>query len=136
MAGRGEDRREEARRARLALRVGTEERERAVSELRRHYADGRLTSDELEDRCREAYGARTAGDLVRLLHDLPALEPRLPVRRAAEDRSWPTTPLVVIVLALPALLLVLGSGAGLRLMPVLLLVLLATLVVRAVRRAS
>ncbi len=135
MAGRGEDRREEARRARLALRVGTEERERAVSELRRHYADGRLTSDELEDRCREAYGARTAGDLVRLLHDLPALEPRLPARRDEPDRSW-TTPFVAIVIALPALLLMLGSGAGVRLLPLLVLLVLAVLAVLAVRRAS
>src|SRR5437660_604274 len=53
------------------LRASDEERERAVEELRRHYAAGRLTAVELEERVAHAYRARTRGDLVRAFEALP-----------------------------------------------------------------
>ena len=42
-----------------------------VEELRRHAVAGRLDLDELEARAEAAYGAKTVGELVAVLHDLP-----------------------------------------------------------------
>ena len=60
------------------------ERERTVDALRDHYADGRLESDELEERVGAAYKARTRGDLDALLSDLPSERGRRAARRARE----------------------------------------------------
>lgn len=62
------------------LRVSDEERERAARELREHYAAGRLTEEELDERVQAVYEARTAGELRALRADLPAL----PVTRAQQ----------------------------------------------------
>lgn len=53
------------------VRVGNEERERAVRALGEHFAQGRLEMDEFEDRCARAYAARTTDDLNTLFDDLP-----------------------------------------------------------------
>jgi hypothetical protein len=55
------------------LRVSDDDRERAASEIREHYTQGRLDSDELNDRLQRAYAARTAGELEAVRADLPAL---------------------------------------------------------------
>jgi DNA-binding PadR family transcriptional regulator len=49
-----------------------DEREQAVASLRDHFAEGRLTRAELDERLTTALSARTAGDLRRLMADLPA----------------------------------------------------------------
>jgi hypothetical protein len=54
------------------IRVSDAERERIADTLRDHYADGRLESDELEDRIERAYHATTRGDLAALVRDLPS----------------------------------------------------------------
>ena len=64
------------------LRVSDEDRERAAAEIREHFAQGRLDSDELADRLGRAYGARTAGDLDALRADLPQVPPSLASQRA------------------------------------------------------
>ena len=69
------------------LRVSDQDREQAASEIRDHYAAGRLDSDELEERVQAAYSARTQSELEALSSDLPALPPKPPtttelVRRA------------------------------------------------------
>jgi len=58
-----------------SLRVGDADRRRVADELQRHYVEGRLSSDELTDRVRQATAARTQGDLTALTHDLPPLTP-------------------------------------------------------------
>ena len=55
----------------LDLRASDAEREHAVDLLRRHATAGRITVDELDERCTAALGARTRGDLADLLRDLP-----------------------------------------------------------------
>lgn len=60
------------------LRAGHEDRERASEELGRHYAAGRLTMAELEDRQGAAWAARTLGELHELYYDLPPLRPDTP----------------------------------------------------------
>lgn len=65
------------------LRVSDEERERTVQALREHYAAGRITEEELDERVQAAYGARTADELAQLLGDLPRL-PASPQQQKAE----------------------------------------------------
>ena len=73
-----------------AVRASDAEREAAVGALREHAAAGRLDVDELEQRVGAAYGARTNGDLVALLRDLPAAAPRRAAGRHArrEEHGW------------------------------------------------
>jgi len=54
------------------MRVGDAEREAAAAELREHYASGRLTLDELNERIDQAFAAKTRGDLNVLMTDLPS----------------------------------------------------------------
>jgi len=62
------------------LRASDEQRDRAVAEIREHFAAGRLTDEELSDRVQAAYAARTQGELNALLADLP----KLPATRAEQ----------------------------------------------------
>ncbi len=55
------------------LRASDDDRERAASEIREHYAQGRLDRDELAARLELAYAARTVDELDALRTDLPAL---------------------------------------------------------------
>jgi hypothetical protein len=64
------------------LRIADEDRERAAREIREHFAAGRLTEEELDERVHAVYQARTADELDRLRADLP----RLPAT-AAEQRA-------------------------------------------------
>lgn len=57
------------------MRVGDAEREATAAELREHYASGRLTLDELNDRIDRAFAAKTRGDLDALMRDLPSARP-------------------------------------------------------------
>lgn len=65
------------------LRVSDQEREEAASDLRDHFAAGRLSSDELSDRLDAVYAAQTASELAGLRVDLPDLRP---VKRSADPR--------------------------------------------------
>lgn len=67
------------------LRASDADRERVAAALREHCAVGRLTMAELDERLGQAYAARTLGDLAAVTHDLPEIEPELPV--PARDRS-------------------------------------------------
>jgi hypothetical protein len=55
-----------------ALRVSHEDRDQVAEALRVAAGDGRLTSDELDERLEKALSARTYDDLAPLLSDLPA----------------------------------------------------------------
>jgi hypothetical protein len=57
------------------MRVGHDDREAAAAELREHYATGRLTLEELNERLDKAFAARTRGDLDALMTDLPSAGP-------------------------------------------------------------
>jgi hypothetical protein len=58
-----------------SIRIGTAEREQAVTALGDHFAQGRLGPEEFEERMTAAYAARTADDLDRLFADLPRAAP-------------------------------------------------------------
>ncbi|GGK72668.1 hypothetical protein Sme01_07880 [Sphaerisporangium melleum] len=54
------------------LRIGDAERDEVTATLREHFAQGRLTREELDERLDAAFAARTAGELRRVTADLPA----------------------------------------------------------------
>src|ERR1700760_117971 len=54
------------------MRISDSDRDRAATQLRDYYAEGRLTTEELDERVTAALSAKTAGDLRRLMSDLPA----------------------------------------------------------------
>jgi hypothetical protein len=84
------------------LRASDAERERVADALRRHHLDGRLDTEELQDRLERAYAARTTGELGPLLADLPAeREPGRAPRRSTPFGAPPFFAVaVVLVLAL------------------------------------
>src|SRR6476661_19804 len=49
------------------LRASDAERERVAEALRRHHLDGRIDTDELQERLERCYAARTGGELAALL---------------------------------------------------------------------
>jgi hypothetical protein len=53
------------------VRVGDADREAVTAQLREHYADGRLTLEELNERLDQAFAAKTKADLNTVMRDLP-----------------------------------------------------------------
>ena len=53
------------------VRVGDADREAIAAQLRDHYADGRLTLDELNERLDQTFAAKTKADLNVVMRDLP-----------------------------------------------------------------
>jgi len=53
------------------IRVSDADREQVAERLREHYAAGRLSSDELDERLSAALSAKTFGDLRAVMADLP-----------------------------------------------------------------
>ena len=53
------------------LRIGNADREAVASSLREHYAHGRLSLDEFQQRLDATFAARTDLDLSRITSDLP-----------------------------------------------------------------
>lgn len=109
------------------LRVGDAEREAALSDLGEHYAVGRLSADEYDDRAAALGSARTWADLEAPFADLPDPRPRRPwapeSRRPMVGRPQPGGLARLRRLPLPArvALVVAGVFVLLHLLPVLML---------------
>lgn len=69
------------------MRVSDADREAVTARLRDHYAEGRLTSTELDERVSAALSAKTAGELRVLTRDLPGPAPVPP--NAVTQPPWP-----------------------------------------------
>ena len=65
-----------------SLRASDDDRDGVVERLRRHHLDGRLTTEELEQRVARAHAAVTLADLDALQEDLPDIA-QPPAQRAA-----------------------------------------------------
>jgi Domain of unknown function (DUF1707) len=78
------------------LRASDAERERVAEALRRHHLDGRLDTEELQERLERAYAARTTGELAPLLADLPA--ERRPRRAPRPYGAFAGPPLLAVAL--------------------------------------
>ena len=98
------------------IRVSDADRERVTGRLREHFAEGRLTSDELDERVSAALNAKTFGDLRPLMADLPEPVPAPP--RPVHPRPAGPPPWV-------------AHRRGPRLMPLLMLVALVALLAPA-----
>ncbi len=84
-----------------SLRAADADREFVAEKLRVALSEGRLTLTEYDDRLRDAYAARTYGDLKGLLTDLPDVTPAersqvvpaapasmAPATRSGHTRQW------------------------------------------------
>jgi hypothetical protein len=118
------------------VRASDADRDRVADALREHYAAGRLSADELDERLTMALNARTLGELNRVLTDLPGAyrvpqpggwrppQGVPPVWIVARRRRPRVAPLVLLALLVVLVL----PGAGWVLFSVLQAVLLAILV--------
>jgi len=100
------------------IRVSDADRERVAERLREHYAAGRLSADELDERLSAALTAKTFGDLRKVMTDLPE-----PGTIGPEGWSPQGAPLPQPRPAQP----VYGYRRGPRLMPIVLVALAAVL---------
>jgi hypothetical protein len=69
-----------------SLRIGDAERDAAATDLGEHYAAGRLTLDELNERLDAVFSSKTHGQLTRIMADLPG-PGRLPWRTASHGMA-------------------------------------------------
>lgn len=100
------------------IRVSDADRERVTDLLREHFAAGRISAEELDERISAALGAKTYGDLHKVMADLPGPAPAPP--HARQPVPWAARPTVVYrrrprllplaLLALVALLVLPGAG--------------------------
>jgi hypothetical protein len=72
------------------IRVSDADRDRVNDQLRDHFAAGRITSGELDERLLAALNAKTFGDLRRIMADLPGPVPALPNAAPPPLRATPT----------------------------------------------
>lgn len=84
-----------------AVRLGDAEREAAVAALGEHYAAGRITKEEYDERSDQVWAARFPADLRPLFADLPGAasaperaeapfpSSERPARASWQERPWP-----------------------------------------------
>ncbi len=104
-----------------SIRAGDADRDRAVELLNEHFAAGRLTTREREERTAKALTARTLSELEALLADLPLSSPSATTRRVRRVRPHPAP---AVLLAAVVVLL------GLHVVPVFAVVAVVFLVTR------
>ncbi|HUL26030.1 MAG TPA: DUF1707 domain-containing protein [Streptosporangiaceae bacterium] len=96
------------------IRVSDADRDRVTVRLREHFAAGRLTQDELDERVSAALNAKTFGDLRPVMADLPEPAPVPP--RAAQHPQWAGPPWI-------------ARHRGPRVLPLMMLALLGALLI-------
>jgi hypothetical protein len=116
------------------IRTSDADRERVTARLREHFAEGRLTREELDERVTAALNAKTFGELRRVLADLPEPVAVLPDGgrpRAAWSGPAPVFrrrgPRLFPLVALLLILAVVLPGAGWAILQVLLVMMLVTI---------
>jgi Domain of unknown function (DUF1707) len=100
-----------------SIRVSDADRDRVTGQLRDHFAAGRITPGELDERLSAALNAKTFGDLRRIMADLPgpvpaplgAAPPPLRATPAWAARRRPRFPPLILLVLFAALLLP-GTG--------------------------
>lgn len=89
------------------VRIGDAERDQAVSALGEHFAAGRLTREEFDERSDQAVRARYAADLAPLFADLPDPEPPAPARLVRRPGPPPPffllAPVLMVALVITAI---------------------------------
>ena len=108
------------------MRVSDAERERVAEFIREQALEGRLDSEELEERLGLAYSAKTAGELEDLIADLPH---RLVSRRAkppTRQQKHPPLPAIVGLVVLGVIALPTLAAGGIAIATALIVALVAT----------
>jgi hypothetical protein len=82
------------------LRVGDDEREAVAEILRREHVNGRLDTEEFQQRLERCLAAKTYAELDELVADFPGQEPE--PRRVARPWGWRPWPFALVPLALIA----------------------------------
>jgi hypothetical protein len=82
------------------LRAGDQDRDDVAETLRRHHAEGRIDTDELQERLGSALVAKTYAELGALVADLPSEAPR--GRRLPAAPRLALLPLVLVAAVLGA----------------------------------
>ena len=86
------------------LRAADADREATAEQLRRGHAEGRLDTNELQQRLERCYEAKTLGELHQLVTDLPRADAG---EQASRPRfaplRWRLAPLVPVLIALLAI---------------------------------
>ena len=98
------------------LRASDADREATADRLRQHHTDGRIDSEEFQERLDRCYAAKTVGELAELTRDLPADRAlRGPAGRGRLGLlgGLRMIPIVPIVLAIVAIHLIAGVASGL-----------------------
>ena len=93
---------------RSALRASDADRERVAERLREAAGEGRLLTEELEQRLEASFAARTYGQLDAVLSDLPGR--RLPLPAHARRGGW-LQPTLALAVAVPLALAVIAAVA-------------------------
>jgi hypothetical protein len=75
-----------------SIRVSDTDRDRITAQLRDHFAAGRITPGELDERLSAALNARTFGDLRRIMADLPGAAPTAGHARLGHPPTPPALP--------------------------------------------
>jgi hypothetical protein len=101
------------------IRISDADRDRVTTRLRDYYAEGRLTSDELDERITAALSAKTFGELRQVMKDLPQ-SPVTPPPQTQQRRTQSRPPwfarrrrprlLPLVLLLVLAVLLIPGAG--------------------------
>jgi hypothetical protein len=99
------------------IRVSDADRERVADRLREHFAEGRLSSDELDERIAATLSAKTFAELRRVTADLPDPEPAPGQGRRPSPPPWAGRRGLAM------------RRRGPRLLPLVLLILIAALVI-------
>jgi hypothetical protein len=60
------------------IRISDADREQVAARLREHFAEGRLSTEEMEERISAVFSAKTYGDLRHVMADLPGDAPVAP----------------------------------------------------------
>jgi Domain of unknown function (DUF1707) len=97
------------------IRASDEERQQTADRLREHFAAGRLSLDEFEERLRVVYASKTRGDLDATTSDLPPPAPPAVSRGAGGGRArrafaWEAFGVVTLFLACVAIWVASGRG--------------------------
>ena len=93
-------RRRPPRDADARLRISHAERNEIADVLSKHYAEGRLDTNEFEERVGRVMNAKTRGDVAGVLDDLPGLgSPTPPPRRRRPLGQWVLALLLVLFVA-------------------------------------
>lgn len=91
------------------IRIADADRNRVIDQLREHFGQGRLTLGEFEERVTLVAEAKTAGDLVPLTADLPAIQPLAAPTPAVARRAGPFFETYRIPIVLSAMLVVIWA---------------------------